>query len=103
MINDKLIVRQESLLEYDHSENLKLELLGSEHEDSDDIFTFNANEIYITDPQERDGFDDNYGFEEDTDTGSSDYEGFGADDLFFPQKAGSRFSNDDKVGRIVDI
>ena len=72
------------------TENDQLELLGPS--DSEDIFTFNANEIYITDPQER-GFDEN--FEEDT--SFNDYEGFGSDDLFFPQKTSRRFSNYDKV------
>ena len=81
------------MLEYDHSENEHLELLAPS--DSDDIFTFNANEIYITDPQER-GFDETFGFRE-GDTSSNDYEGFGPDDLFFPQKASRRFSNYDKV------
>ena len=80
------------MLEYDHEENDNLELLADT--DSDDIFTFNANEIYITEPSSRDlhdrGFEEDFGFEEDN--SSYDYEGFGADDLFFPQKATNRFS-----------
>ena len=87
--------RQENLLQYDHGENDKLELLSNT--DSEDIFTFNANEIYISephDPQDR-GFEENFGFEEDN--ASYDYEGFGADDLFFPQKASNRFYNYEEV------
>ena len=87
---------------YDHSENDHLELLTNDHESSEDIFTFNANEIYITEPDhvsghvsEDRGFDESFGFEEDN--SSYDYEGFGADDLFFPQKARNRFSNYDQV------
>ena len=89
--------RQANLLEYDHEENDKLELLANT--ESEDIFTFNANEIYITEPSSRDphdrGFEENFGFEEDN--SSYDYEGFGADDLFFPQKATNRFSNYEEV------
>ena len=85
------------MLQYDHGENDKLELLSNT--ESEDIFTFNANEIYNTepsssDPQDR-GFDESFGFEEDN--SSYDYEGFGADDLFLPQKARNRFSNYDQV------
>ena len=45
-------------------------------------------------PQDR-GFEENFGFAEDN--SSYDYEGFGADDLFFPQKATNRFLNYEEV------
>ena len=83
------------MLQYDHEENDKLELLSNT--DSEDIFTFNANEIYISepdDPLDR-GFEENFSFDEDN--SSHDYEGFGADDLFFPQKATNRFANYEEV------
>ena len=91
--------RQENLLQYDHEENGQLELLSNT--DSEDFFTFNANEIYISEPSELRGphdrgFEENFGFEEE-DGPSYDYEGFGADDLFFPQKATNRFSNYEEV------
>ena len=86
--------RQENLLQYDHQENGQLELLSNT--DSEDFFTFNANEIYISEPDPHDrGFEENFGFAEDN--SSYDYEGFGADDLFFPQKATNRFSNYEEV------
>ena len=50
------------MLQYDHEENDQLELLSNT--DSEDIFTFNANEIYISepnDPHDR-GFQENFGF-----------------------------------------
>ena len=84
------------MLQYDHGENDALELLSNT--DSEDIFTFNANEIYVSEPgphpQDR-GFEENFGFAEDN--SSYDYEGFGADDLFFPQKATNRFLNYEEV------
>ena len=83
------------MLQYDHAQNDQLELLSNT--DAEDIFTFNANEIYISepgDPHDR-GFEENFGFEEDN--SSRDYEGFGADDLFFPQKATNRFANYEEV------
>ena len=45
---------EHSQLEYDHSSNSELELLGdSTDQDSDtDLFTFNNAELYITDPED---------------------------------------------------
>jgi len=67
-------------LEYDQSKNTELDLLDHYHEETDDdLFTFNANEIYVTDPhdrEDRDPFDQN----------QVKFDGFGNDDLFFPQK-----------------
>ena len=97
-------------LEYDHSQNSQLQ-------DFDDDFSFNSNEIYISDDagdelsrNER-GFDDDsdhffdnsydnsqqqFGFGEfdlDHKNTANQHEGFGHDDLFFKQKVADRSSD----------
>ena len=53
-------------LEYDHHSNSELELLTHfghpDHEEAEDLFTFNNAELYITEPEDKADFDQ-YEFE----------------------------------------
>ena len=92
-------------LEYDHNKNSDLELLDRDTEyDSDDLFTFNAHEIYISDNHDQD-FDRNYeDYGEQIDEKNDNFEafdGFGSDDLFFPQNNLKRSSYDKVPNNII--
>lgn len=56
---DKLFRAEDgNQLEYDHSKNTELDLLEQYNDDADDdLFTFNAHEIYVTDPHDREDRD----------------------------------------------
>ena len=92
--------RQLHQLEYDHGANDKLELLSNGGHDDDDLFTFNAHEIYITEPEYDDhgsSYEDhNSNFDERSESVGNPHDGFGVDDLFNPKRA-DRDSSYDKV------
>ena len=91
-------------LEYDHGANENLELLSTGGHEDEDLFTFNAHEIYITEPEYED-LDPNYedpsqNFDERSESVGNNHDGFGVDDLFNPKRA-DRDSSYDQVRSIT--